>query len=146
MALCALPMLFTGARAFEARPPADGPSGAAGATAVPLIAPHRHTNGMPEIVLISPRLPTPVSSPLDIELLFRAEPPARIVPASLRVLYGFFGFDITDRLAKHAEFTESGIRAKSADLPAGSHDITVEISDDRNRVTRRTFHIDVGER
>ncbi len=101
--------------------------------------------GGPEIVLVNPRILKNIPSPLDIELRFLPNPPSRIVRDSLRVLYGFFGFNITDRMTKHAEVTPSGILAKNAKLPAGSHSITIEISDNRERVGRKTFRFEIKD-
>ena len=92
--------------------------------------------GGPEIVLVNPHSLKNIPSPLDIELRFMPNPPSRIVRDSLRVLYGFFGTNITDRITKHAEVTPSGLLAKNAKLPAGSHSIPIEISD--KRVTMNT--------
>ncbi len=99
----------------------------------------------PEIVLVSPRSLENVLAPLDIELRFLPKAPSKIVRDSLRVLYGFFGLNITERLTRHAEVTPYGILAKDADLPAGSHSITIEISDDRKRVSRKTFLFEIKE-
>ncbi len=101
--------------------------------------------GGPEIVLVNPRSLQNNPSPLDIELRFLPNPPSKIVRGSLRVLYGFFGFDVTDRMTRHAEVTPSGILAKNAELPAGSHSITIEISDNRERVGRKTFRFEIKD-
>jgi hypothetical protein len=101
--------------------------------------------GGPGIVLVQPGSTVSVESPLDIELKFILKPPAKIVRNSLRVLYGFFGLDVTDRLTKHAALTPAGIVAKNASLPPGSHSITIEISDDRGRKSRREFNFDIKE-
>ena len=87
-----------------------------------------------------------IPSPLDIELRFILKPPSKFVQNSLRVLYGFFGLDVTDRLAKHAQLTAEGILAKNAALPAGSHSITIEISDDRGRVGRKEFSFEIKDK
>ena len=101
--------------------------------------------GGPEIVLVTPRGLETVPSPLDIELRFLPKAPAKIIRDSLRASYGFFGFDVTERLTRNAKVTASGILAKTADLPAGSHSITIEISDDRARVGRKTFQFEIEE-
>ncbi len=99
--------------------------------------------GGPQIVLVTPSGLQTIPSPLDIELRFLPQPPSKIVTNSLRARYGFFGFDVTDRLTKNAKVTPSGILAENADLPAGSHSITIEISDDRDRVGRKTFSFEI---
>ena len=101
--------------------------------------------GGPEIVLVNPRSLKNIPSPLDIELRFMPHPPSRIVRDSLSVLYSFSGFIITDRITKHAEVTPSGILAKNAKLPAGSHSITIEISDNRERVGRETYRFEIKD-
>jgi hypothetical protein len=101
--------------------------------------------GGPEIVLIRPGSLKNIVSPLDIELRFRSKAPSKIVGDSLRVLYGFFGLDLTDRLTRHADVTTSGVLAKDAELPAGSHRITIEISDDFDRVSRKTFRFEIKD-
>ncbi|MDX1432289.1 MAG: hypothetical protein R3286_07545 [Gammaproteobacteria bacterium] len=99
--------------------------------------------GAPEIVLVKPRPLKNIPAPTDIELKFLPTPPSRIVWDSLRVLYGFLELDVTERVTRHAEKTASGLLAKDAVLPAGSHSITIEISDDRQRVGRKTFELEI---
>ena len=101
--------------------------------------------GGPQIVLVAPNGMKTIPSPLDIELRFIPKAPSKIIRESLRARYGFFGFDVTDRLTKHAKVTQSGILAENADLPAGSHSITIEIADDRDRVGRRTFQFEIKD-
>jgi hypothetical protein len=102
--------------------------------------------GGPAIVLVQPDKLKNLLSPMDIVLRFLPKAPSKIVRESFRARYGFFGIDVTDRLTQNAEVTPSGIRANDAELPAGSHSITIEISDDRARVGRRTFEFEVGEK
>ncbi len=99
----------------------------------------------PDIMLIRPASLHDIASPTDIELRFRAKDEAHVELRTLRVLYGMFGIDITPRLLKHATITESGILAKEANLPAGSHQITIEIADNRSRVARESFRFIVKE-
>lgn len=101
--------------------------------------------GGPQILLVTPRGMESVPSPLDIELRFIAKAPSKIVRESLRASYGFFGFDVTERLTRNAKVTASGILARNADLPAGSHSITIEIRDDRERIGRKTFQFEIRE-
>ena len=144
-AICAVAVFTTVAKAFEAKPPSAATQERVGASVLQLLGAENHANRMPEIVLVNPRLPIQVSSPFDIELQFLAAPPAKIVRTSLRVLYGFFGFDITERLTENAEVTEFGVLAKNANLPSGSHNITIEIADDHDRITRKTFQFEIRD-
>lgn len=99
----------------------------------------------PEIVLIRPAIPHDILSPTDIELRFLAKDQAQVDMRTLRVLYGMFGINITSRLLKYASLTDSGMVAKEASLPAGSHTITIEITDSRNRMARESFRFIVKE-
>jgi hypothetical protein len=100
-------------------------------------------SGRPQIFLVSPSKLSGIPSPLDIELRFIPAAPSKIVGKSFRALYGFCAFDVTDRLTKHAEVTPTGILAKNAELPGGSHSITIQISDDRDRVGSKTFRFEI---
>jgi len=99
----------------------------------------------PDIMLIRPAALHDIASPTDIELRFRAKDEAHVELRTLRVLYGMFGVNITPRILKHATITDSGIVAKEANLPVGSHQITIEIADNRNRVARESFRFIVKE-
>ncbi len=145
VAIFAMVALTTAAQALDSKSPDETSRESIAATVLQMRTSGDQGNGMPEIVLVSPRLPMKISSPIDIELRFLAMPPAKIVRGSLRILYGFFGFDITERLTKDAEVTQFGIVAKNADLPAGSHSITIEVSDDHNRIARKTIHFEITE-
>lgn len=135
----------TAARAFVLISPDEAARQLAKGTPPNMRGPAAGDIGGPEILLVHPGSLTNIPSPLDIELQFRPKAPSKIVRDSLRVLYGFFGFDVTDRLTKHAQVTASGIRANHAELPAGSHSITIEVSDDRHRVGRKTFRFEIKE-
>jgi hypothetical protein len=137
LAFLAIAVPATGTGAFVLEPP--GTTADQGGSSV-----DRH-NGPPKIILVSPRSLKGVSSPFEIELRFLASPHSKILRDSIRVLYGFFEFDIADRLTRNAVVSLSGILAKNADLPSGSHSITIEVSDDRNRTARKTFEIDVKD-
>ncbi len=137
LAFLAIAVPATGAGAFVLEPPGTTADHGAGSV-------NRH-DGPPEIILVSPRSLKGVSSPFEIELRFRTSPHSKIVLGSIRVLYGFFEFDITDRLTRNAIVSPSGILAKNADLPSGSHSVTIEVSDDRDRTARKTFEIDVKD-
>ncbi len=99
----------------------------------------------PDIVLLRPATLHDVLSPTDIELQFLAKEQTQIDMRTLRVMYGTFGINITDRLMKHATVTDAGIVAREASLPAGSHLITIEIADNQKRVTRESFRFIVKE-
>ncbi|MBV8123681.1 MAG: hypothetical protein JOY60_13105 [Burkholderiaceae bacterium] len=88
-----------------------------------------------------------LSSPVSIDLRFEAGEGARIVPGSFRVLYGGWHIDITDRiLANVGAPTEQGIAIQNANIPAGHHKLTLQISDDHSREARLAIELDIVER
>lgn len=99
----------------------------------------------PKIVLLKPRLSKKgIGSPITIELEFQPQSDAKIVPSSLKVLYGVFRIDITDRLLENkAAVTEKGVFVEDAKLPSGEHKVIVEIKDDQDREGRASYSIKV---
>jgi len=99
----------------------------------------------PSIILLQPSLSAITRGPVDIQVRFLASQGSRINVKSLRVLYGWFGIDVTDKLLEHARVTADGFFAKDTDLPSGHHKVTVEVKDDQNRVGRKTFRFEIPE-
>ena len=97
----------------------------------------------PLIEIVTPDATTPVHAPVDITVRFAPGPGARIVLDSLHIRYGLIGLDVTDRIRKAARVTEQGIEASGASLPAGSHSMSIEISDTAGRTTRQAFQFRV---
>jgi hypothetical protein len=93
----------------------------------------------PVIEIMTPDARQPVKAPVDIVVNFRPGPDARIVLDTLRIRYGMIGLDVTERIRKAATVTEQGIRASGAELPAGRHSMSVEISDSAGRTTKQAF-------
>jgi uncharacterized protein (DUF2267 family) len=86
-----------------------------------------------------------VKSPLDIRLRWIAEDGAAIVPATLRILYGRLGIDITKRVAAALHVSPAGMEVAGAELPSGTHRIKIEVSDDRKRTAARTFEVTIAD-
>ena len=97
----------------------------------------------PTIEVVTPDSRTVVKAPVDIDVRFEPGPGATIVLDTLKIRYGLIGIDVTDRIRKAATVTEHGIRAPGAQLPAGSHSMTVEISDSAGRKTKQGFKFKV---
>ncbi len=96
--------------------------------------------GPPVIELVRPDLKlNPFASPIDLRIRFQPADGRKIDIESLKILYGFFALDITDRVLKHGEISPEGVAAPGAELPAGSHSITVQISDDAGLRGERDF-------
>ena len=77
---------------------------------------------------------TAVSSPLRLEIAFKAPADARIVPAGFRLLYGVLKIDLTERLQRHARLNESGVLIEEAAVPQGTHRVIVRVADDKGRI------------
>ena len=101
--------------------------------------------GAPVIRVISPQLTAPLQPPIDILVNWEGLDGARIDPTSLKVSYGRFRLDITSRLLKYATVSESGLEAKNAKLPAGSHRLLITVSDSQARESSREFNFEVAE-
>jgi hypothetical protein len=85
-----------------------------------------------------------VSSPLRLEIAFKAPPDARIVPASFRLLYGVLKIDLTERLQPHARLSEAGVLIEEAAVPQGTHRVIVRVADDKGRLAERELLIRVS--
>ena len=93
----------------------------------------------PVISLLRPGAGGQFTAPIDIELKFKAADGAEIDPGTLTVTYGFLGVDVTERLAEHATITKTGLVSENADLPEGTHRLTVTIADTEGRVGEKRF-------
>jgi hypothetical protein len=108
----------------------------------PLTYPHHHDPG-PQIIVLSPQEGHTVTAPFDLDVRFLSSPDAHIDPESLKVEVKkmLWGMDVTD-LVKH--FADaSGIHMTHADFPKGHHTVTLQIGDERGRLTSKTVTMDV---
>ena len=97
----------------------------------------------PTIELLSPDVKDDdLTSPLKFELRFEAYGDASIDLDTLKITYGFL--NITKRIIKGAEVTESGILARNAEIPPGSYSVRVEIRDTKKRRSSRKFKFTVN--
>lgn len=99
--------------------------------------------GAPKIDIQAPDVQKPLKAPLDILVKFEPTAPATINASSMRVLYGAFRIDITDRIRKYAQVTESGMAVSNAQLPRGNHRLFLRIADSRSREGEQEVKIDV---
>jgi hypothetical protein len=97
----------------------------------------------PTIEVIRPDPAKPISGPVTIQLAFRTQPGASIVPSTFEATYGFLGIDITARLLQHANLTAQGIIAEDVSIPSGQHSITLSVADTLGRIAKRTFQVTV---
>ena len=73
----------------------------------------------PTIEVIRPDPAKPISGPVTIQLAFRTQPGASILPATFEATYGFLGLHITARLLQHAKLTPQGITAEDVSISSG---------------------------
>ena len=97
----------------------------------------------PLITINSPSVQSELSSPISIEINFKAPDDANIQAESLKVMYGWLNLDITDRIRKHASISHSGILADNVELPVGKHNITIEITDSKDRSTEKEVSFEI---
>ncbi len=100
-------------------------------------------DALPRIEVVSPSLAKDVKSPVNIQLKFVPTDGAVILPDTFRAYYGWLGIDITDRIRQHAAITAAGLTVKDAELPSGSHDITLEIKDSHDHEAKRAVSVTI---
>ena len=98
---------------------------------------------LPRIEVVSPSVDRPVPSPVNIRLRFLPEDGAVILPDTFKVAYGWLGLDITDRIRQHATITADGLVADNAELPKGTHDLTLSVSDSSNHKTKLEMSVTI---
>jgi hypothetical protein len=99
--------------------------------------------GAPKIEIIEPLQKDTIRVPIKIHIRFNPANDARIVVDTVRILYGWLGIDITERIRRHAVINSMGIKADNAELPEGSHRITIRVADTKDRQAETTFRIRV---
>lgn len=89
----------------------------------------------PRIQVLSPALDAgTLKAPLRIELRFEPVGEAKVNPATLKVLYGFLGLDLTDKIRSNATVSDKGVLAEKASIPAGSHKLRIQVMDSLGRM------------
>jgi hypothetical protein len=97
----------------------------------------------PTIEVLSPQIWSNINSPTQIEVKFNPKNPANIKPDTFKALYGSFKIDITKRLLNVANVTPQGIHVTEANLPKGSHKITMSVEDTEGRVGFKSIEFDI---
>jgi hypothetical protein len=97
----------------------------------------------PKIDLITPNIGSSIASPTPIELKFFPKTPAVVKPESFKAYYGSLGIDITNRLLKVAQVTPLGINVSEANLPKGSHRITINVEDSEGRKGSKILEFEI---
>jgi hypothetical protein len=97
----------------------------------------------PIIDIRSPSLTGPVKAPVSIDLRCLPSGATRINWESLKILYGAFKLDITDRVKKEAKILTDGIQIASANLPSGNHKLLIQVANTDGKQTEREVRFTV---
>lgn len=99
----------------------------------------------PSITVVSPDSSAPLQPPVDIDVRFKPAAGATVNVGSLKILYGFLKLDITQRIlqAPGVQVSASGLTAKGARLPSGSHKLLIEVTDNLGRAGRQLLEFTV---
>ena len=99
----------------------------------------------PTITVIKPDRSAPIQPPVDIDVHFKAAQGASVNIASLKIMYGFLKLDITKRIlnAPGVQVSAAGLKASGAQLPSGSHKLTIEVADNIGRTGRQPLEFTV---
>jgi hypothetical protein len=97
----------------------------------------------PIIDIRSPSLTGPVKAPISIDLRCLTSGATKINWESLRILYGAFKLDITDRVRKEAKILADGIQIASANLPSGSHKLVIQVANTEGKQAEREVRFTV---
>ncbi|MES2148814.1 MAG: hypothetical protein V4508_03380 [Pseudomonadota bacterium] len=108
-----------------------------------ILVPKSLTVGAPQIEVMEPDLKNDVPAPVMIKVKFVTEGKSALVPDSLRVYYGVFGIDITERLMKKARFENDVLILDRADIPAGKHRLLLKIKDSTDRSAEKLVTLTV---
>ena len=97
----------------------------------------------PQIVVITPKIDNPTHPPLDVRVEAHTRANLGVNRASLKVRYGFFKVDVTDRLLKYGSWQGNAFVVSGADVPAGNHVFYVSISDTSGHEGQATMKVTV---
>jgi hypothetical protein len=99
--------------------------------------------GSPQIEVMEPDMKAELIAPLQIRIKFVTELGATLLPDSLRVYYGTFGIDITDRLMKKAKFENDTLTLDRAEIPTGTHRLLLKIKDNTDRTSEKLLTLNI---
>jgi hypothetical protein len=96
-----------------------------------------------EILKPEPVADLKVTPPFAIQVQFRGQPDAEILPETFKVLYGALKLDITSRITKYVKVTADGFNLENAKIPPGKHRLTLQVEDSKQRVAERELRVEV---
>jgi hypothetical protein len=97
----------------------------------------------PVIEIRSPSLTGPIKAPVSIDLRCLSSGAAKINWESLKIMYGAFKLDITERVRKEGKILSDGIQIASANLPSGSHKLLIQVANTDGKLAEREVRFTV---
>ena len=97
----------------------------------------------PMIEIRSPSLTSPIKGPVSIDLRCLSSGAAKINWESLKIMYGAFKLDITERVKKEGKMLSDGIQIASANLPSGSHKLVIQVANTDGKLAEREVRFTV---
>jgi hypothetical protein len=97
----------------------------------------------PVIEIRSPSLTGPIKAPVSIDLRCLSSGAAKINWESLKIMYGAFKLDITERVKKEGKMLSDGIQIASANLPSGSHKLVIQVANTDGKLAEREVRFTV---
>jgi hypothetical protein len=97
----------------------------------------------PVIEIRSPSLTGSIKTPVSIDLRCQTSGSAKINWESLKILYGAFRLDITDRVRREAKVLNDGIQITSANLPSGNHKLVIQVANTEGKQAEREVRFTV---
>jgi hypothetical protein len=95
----------------------------------------------PQIVVITPKIDHPTHPPLDVRVEAHTQASLGVNRASLKVRYGFFKVDVTERLLKYGQWQGNAFIVSGADVPPGNHVFYVSIADSAGHEGQATMKV-----
>ncbi len=95
----------------------------------------------PELEVLKPHTESPIVPPFDVAVMAHPQGSAAIKRDSLRIKYGFFKFDVTDRMMKLGRWDGNMFLIQHSDAPAGTHLFYVSLADTAGHVAATTVKV-----
>lgn len=88
----------------------------------------------PRIEVVQPTMALPLINPFNVVVRFITQSDAQLDTKSLKVKYGFFRIDVTERMMAAAIWKGNEVTSNGAAAPKGKHRFYVQIADSKQRL------------
>lgn len=96
-----------------------------------------------EILQPQPGADRKVATTFPINVRFRSQADAAMVPSTLKILYGANRVDITSRIVRLAQVSPQGFSVAQVQVPPGKHLLVFQIEDEKQRVAEVELRLEV---